>query len=187
MKQKFIEGTNKQYSIREDGIIIRHFIDYPNKRRYEDVETKGTYYNSKKAYYWHYYLNQKKIRRYSINKLLKQYFGIYPIGSSSKLIIKERHSLIYKSFYDYPASCITREQKKAYRNKTSPVKIEAVKKRDKKKRKEISRSYAAAKMRITVSEMSEELYELYKAKLKLYRLIKSKKNEYERQELSHTN
>ena len=31
MKTKFIEGTNKKYSIREDGFVIRNYIESKNQ------------------------------------------------------------------------------------------------------------------------------------------------------------
>lgn len=32
METKFIEGTNEQYSIREDGVVIRHYLKKGNNQ-----------------------------------------------------------------------------------------------------------------------------------------------------------
>jgi hypothetical protein len=74
MKSKYIKGTNKQYSIREDGFVLKNYKyqRISNTRKDLIVTNNVLKYISKST------VNIKvnnKIRRLSIYKLMHEYFG----------------------------------------------------------------------------------------------------------------
>lgn len=71
---KFIEGTNEQYSIRNDGFIIKHY----QITKYKTKVIKDTTLAVKLADNTSQITIQGVNKRVYITKLLKQYFNIYP-------------------------------------------------------------------------------------------------------------
>ena len=69
MKTKFIEGTNEQYSIREDGFIIRHY-SHSNKSTVFFKEKKLIIHNKQCVIY----MNKKK-KTVTISILMFDSFG----------------------------------------------------------------------------------------------------------------
>lgn len=78
---KIIEELNDQYSIREDGVIIRHYHINPktSKTHYKDHELKNRASTSIDVW-----LGQHK--KYRINTLLRKYFNTYCCSACKKMI-----------------------------------------------------------------------------------------------------
>lgn len=64
LETKFIEGTNNQYSIRNDGVVIRHYRYYQKKLVFKDIIITGDFICHK--------AKDIKINR---EALIKKYFG----------------------------------------------------------------------------------------------------------------
>lgn len=74
MKTHFIENTNKQYSIRKDGEIIRNYYKYKLGIIYQDkLMSKWIHSKGRKTYHTRIRVNGKKII-ISIQKQLRKHF-----------------------------------------------------------------------------------------------------------------
>jgi hypothetical protein len=143
METKFIEGTNQQYSIREDGVVISHHrnngrggISYKNKEMVSKTN----------KYVVHLRINNKNIS-YSIRKLLIKYHNNVKCKLCNNIITN------YKEF-------ICRECDKAQHRKDS-----------KKNTARLTPSYIASLLRIKVKDLSEELYLHHKNQILLRRQL----------------
>lgn len=78
---KIIEELNDQYSIREDGVIIRHYHINPktSKTHYKDHELKNRASTSIDVWLGHH-------KKYRINTLLRKYFNTYCCSACKKMI-----------------------------------------------------------------------------------------------------
>ena len=98
MKTKYIEGTNKRYSIREDGVLTRHYRYYKDindnmiyKASYKDVIIK-TKLNKNNHLTYSIRINKKSKSGY-ISTLVAEYFNIKNpyLFSSSKVAYRDNN------------------------------------------------------------------------------------------------
>lgn len=173
METKFIEGTNEQYSIREDGVVINHntkkilnidknvnkFTIYPNgvKKEMRRSTLLKKYFNITNLYVdnyskTHYQVNKDKILEYSRKKYknnlnkIKEKSRKYYLENSDKLKEKAR---IY--------------------NQNNPEKCQ---KRQENNRKNITPYYIASIFNITVSELDDTDYQIAKKRIEIKRQLK---------------
>lgn len=146
MKTKFIEGTDKQYSIREDGTVISHYLRTRGVHSYRDKILPVHVHNTGNIY-----VNGKK-KTVSFPYLLHKYFG-----------------------YKFCAKC----NNKIY-NISNHICNECNKKREKKYSDvmtiNITKRYVAKQLKISVTLLTDEFYENYKATLIVKRKLAEKLN-----------
>lgn len=159
METKFIEGTNKQYSIREDGNVIRHYRwDKWGNKLIKDVVVKS-YIRTKKNSITVVVVFGFPQQQHSIRRLMENYFDIE--GEYSKILgykdgDKTNHSL--SNLY-YIQNKDIKETSKSSRDKAI---------------NNITKWYAASKLQIPVDDLTDEMYNLYKANLQVKRLLSQK-------------
>ena len=145
METKFIEGTNKQYSIREDGVVIR------NK---DEHEALGYLVKDKVSRIWEYWLNGKRIKRFYINTLLKDYFNI---------------NIPRVNDYNRPEAVEKRRLK--------------VKREGELHTLNVTKKYMSNNLEIPTFLITDEVHQIYKKKILLQREIKSISTAQERKRL----
>jgi hypothetical protein len=180
LQTKFIEGTNKQYSIREDGVVTRHY----KKNRGGSITFGDIIIKCQKNGYEIYFNSIPKLITKS--NLLHQTFGhILCRDCNQKMIqyrvvkeniVSQKCSLCLK-----PRSKQSKESKQQWRD-NNPEKVLDIRKRSylkhkenykekyaskrkqlkQKEVKEISKSYVATKLKISVEDLSDELYKHHK-------------------------
>lgn len=165
MKTKFIEGTNEQYSIREDGIVIKHYyLTYNQYLKTPKILNKISYPAiSKITNVVSITLSNNKHKSFAINTLLKNYFGFY--------YCKKCNTKVFNKQFRYSV-CKKCKNKKYKKNRIKNK--EHIINRDRKKISNIDRSYAAVALRINILDLTEELYELYKSQLLVKRKLAEK-------------
>lgn len=201
MKSKYIEGTEKKYSIREDGQVIRH---YKNNYDINQKKVIRTYNNkilvpdkSKRVR-----INLKSI---TIRKLLRQEFGFVCCNKCNHKIYTNSNSrrskelcdnCLIKNQKDYhhnqymkrrvlkPIVLLSEEQKKINIQKSrekwikgNPEKLEeATYKRNKRKFKNLPKYEIASRLGLKVSELTDELYNEYKNLILFKRKVAKENN-----------
>jgi hypothetical protein len=175
MKTKYIKGTNKQYSIREDGVVISHYQLVTNQfitnKLIKRIKILKSHLHKDNILRTNIQINGK--RGSKMNKsLVADYFKI-------KGYDQEYRGIKHKD--NNPLNCnknnlYCQNRFKHLTNKDNPL---TKKERYKKYRgsKYISKFYICLLIKMDKKDLSDDLYELYKAKLKLKRLIKNKQNE----------
>ncbi len=163
LESKFIEDTNNQYSIRNDGVVIS------NRKNIILVKTNN-------------YVCLGSSKKMCVSVLLKQYFGFKLCTKCNKQIF-DLNRVKCKDCSPYGLYSPQRERNKEYQN--SKLKVwkennsESYKNltllHSKTNCETLSKSYIAHTLHIPVKNMTEELYQLTKTKILLIRLIKSKK------------
>ena len=153
MKSKFIEGTNEQYSIRDDGVVTRHYKHTRGKLIIKNFNLKVDS-NGIIVYYNH---NEKN--RIALQYLLFDYFGFRFCKKCNNKFSKKRENKLYNSCLKPNNYAITPEK---------------IKEKNAKVIKNITRSYVASMLKVKVTELSDELYELYKAQLLVKRKLAEK-------------
>ena len=163
LESKFIKGTNKQYSIRNDGTVISHYKTYKNQYssgiivREAIVTPCGKYV----------YLNKS----YKINSqtLLYDYFGFKHCCQCS-------NSFFPKDKKRIKCDNCKKENSRIYCTKwakENPLKKNISKSNSSQKiREDITKSYAAKITKISVKDMTDELYLAVKTNVLLKRKIK---------------
>ena len=159
METKFIDGTNEQYSIREDGVLIRHYcINARTKeKKYKDVERFGALDKRKTrtsiVFLWR--INKKTVCK-TQGALLVEYFGYKLckiLNCSGKVYKKERY---------HCEDCVKKNINEVSKN-TTKAEI-----------KNISKHYVSVKLNISIHELTDDMYNLYKANLNNKRLLSEK-------------
>ena len=149
METKFIEGTNEQYSIREDGVVIQHYkytwkgnITYSLKNKYVKV------YKNNQVYL----VSKTKRLGVTINTLLKNHFGTYICVSCKK---------IYKC-KNVEFKCNTcKKKQQRISNKIAKERHKSL----------ITKSLVANHLRCHVSDITDEIHICHKEKVLLKRQI----------------
>ena len=164
LESKFIEGTNNQYSIRNDGVVISHKRNRILKKQKNYVcvgssANKLSISTLLKKYFGFRYCSKCNEKMTNLNKLKCEKCSPYGHYHYISHIDKEYQSLKSKAWRE--------SNKEHYQNITLL--------HSEKNKESLSRSYIAHTLHIPVKDMTEELYELAKAKILLIRLIKSKK------------
>lgn len=197
LESKFIEGTNNQYSIRNDGVVIQHF----KKQRITNTRTDIIYTNKEMKIYKgsavQVIIEGVNIRL-AIRKLTLTYFGFVfcdlcnnkfvPNISSVKCdnCRKKSRKTSSESYYNNNKETISKtsytwrennkeianEITKRYRER-NPDKIKAgVEKRI----KNLSKNYIASTLRLPINLLTEEMYEDQKSIIRVKRLLSQKLN-----------
>jgi hypothetical protein len=144
VKLKFIKGTNKQYSIRQDGFIIRHY-SHSNKSTVFFKEKKLAIHNKQCVIY----MNKKK-KTVTISLLMFDNFGY-------KLCYRCNCKIFYRG------QQICDECQKKVQSKFDVIKKE-----------NITRCYVSGQLNIKARNLTDDMYNLYKANLKIKRLLSEK-------------
>ena len=149
LQTKFIEGTDEQYSIREDGVVISHYRFLRNlKKEYRTLLLSGS--KDKKCTTIQYGIKGKM---YTKNALLITYFGFKKCYTCETAVKNILHS--------YCKDCIKirdKESTKKYR-KNNPIKVkEQAKKGHLKDRDTVNKAYVACLLSLPVSLITDELY-----------------------------
>jgi hypothetical protein len=160
METKFIEGTNEQYSIREDGVVIKHYTIFKRLGKvYEDSILEGSKNKEEKVDQFNI-----KGKYHGKNALMIKYFGIKSCRNPncSNLLIKLR------AMYCSDCKKLSRDNfNERYKEKR---KLAAIKKLEKGIQL-VTKKYVAGLLKIKMSELPDELYEhhrnllLFKRKL----------------------
>lgn len=148
METKFIEGTNEQYSIREDGNVISHFLKTRGVNSYRDKVLPV--YNHNNCFI---YINGKK-KTVSIKLLLFKYFNFitcYKCNSKSY------------DYLEFPRNYVCKKCIKKRLNDEDAQKV-----------KTIPKHYAAGRMTIPTSLLTDELYQNYRTTLLVKRKLAEK-------------
>ena len=159
LESKFIEGTNNQYSIRNDGAVISNYI-----------------FNS---------LSNKKIFKEKILKISS--INTVCLNTGKTKITRSTQTLLFNAFkYKFCVECNNKHYikqdrlcntcKKADKRKASVRYSENTIKSSKKKTELLTKSYVALRIGIPVNVMPEELYQEYKILIQVKRLIAQKLN-----------
>jgi hypothetical protein len=188
MKSHFIEGTNKQYSIREDGVVIRHY-KYKGRKEYnkiikEDIIIKYKKHPKRNCNYIVIRSNNKTFNWFK-NSLLAEYFNIIICPKCNKIInttlhirvcnkcIADNELKLRLTWRENNKEKVNSSTKKSYYKnyyKYQPGIIENAKI----KRMNIHKNYVSSKLNILNNDLSDDMYNLYKANLNVKRLISLK-------------
>ena len=170
MKTKFIEGTDKKYSIREDGVFIRNYKSYKNKHSSGIIKTKkilksgkkGRVYTSDGVFY--------------IKSLLLEYFKIRICKICNKNF--DTDNVNVKVCSECTRKRVNKKNKE-WRDK-NPEKIKLSRKKYKVYMIEtLSDSYIRDRLKVTLNDgLPQEVIIAKREQLKLHRAIKSIKNEH---------
>jgi hypothetical protein len=192
METKFIEGTNKQYSIREDGVIIRHYLkkgcgyNQTPWIEYKDVEMLYKKHPQRKCMSVIVRSN-KKTYQFFKNSLLSKYFNIIICPQCENVINVSKHKRVCKTCIHKNVNDLQKKarrvnpllyrslQKNFYDNNREKMLIYH-KEREKVNRIIITKNYVASKLEIPVVLLTDELYQNYKATLLVKRKLSKKLN-----------
>ena len=167
LQTKFIEGTNQQYSIREDGFIISHKsnkILKSNKNGKVSV-TLGA---------------RKHQKTFTITKLLKEYFNGVRCWHCDNLVTK----IYAKVCNDCHIKDREKNSSKVYRLDNPEKYKEYDKKWNKKVIEELPKHYIANLLKLKVEDLSDEIYKHHR-NLLLYKRDICKENNIPIQKLSN--
>jgi hypothetical protein len=188
METKFIEGTNEQYSIREDGVVIRHY-KYRGRKEYnhkikEDVIIEYKKHPTRNCNYIVVNSNNK-IYNWFKNSLLAKYFNIIICPNCNKTIkttvhirvcdkcIKETLNKLSRKWRKNNPELSKLSMRKSFHknyHKYRPTILEKAKT----KRTNITKNYVSSKLNIPINDLTDDMYNLFKANLKIKRLLSEK-------------
>jgi hypothetical protein len=161
METKFIEGTNEQYSIRKDGVVIQHYkFTWTGNITYKESFLKKHVKN-----HCVFLRKNKKNIGLSINTLLLKYFNYKLCIRCSSKIHNE------KEIYCIPCK---KEATKIFNAKSRHKYLYKKPIYDKKMRENITRAYASSMLKIPTHDIPDDIYNLFKANLKIKRLLSEK-------------
>lgn len=165
MVSHFIKGTNKQYSIREDGTIIRYWYRHSSGTiSYKQRIYKG-FLNNKVDKISMVSINNKT---YSIKYLMAFYFNIInPYGIDVPLIHKDNNILNCAASNLYYRKPKEKTPVEYYHQNSEKYKQTRI---------NMPRCYIASTLNIFVNELSEELYNHHKKLILFKRQIAKKHN-----------
>jgi hypothetical protein len=184
LQTKFIEGTNEQYSIREDGAIISHYRIRYNalyKRYYtitKDIEKKLAEYRCN-------ILVNGVNKSFSCVQLVYDYFGFFECKTcksrtahSCKRICKECSIKNKKNYRKlHPVNPINQKVNNKKYRLNNPEKVkEAAKKAGMLSSLNITRNHVAQCLNLTVGELTDELYNHHKNVLIFKRQVAKENN-----------
>lgn len=159
LQSKFIEGTNNQYSIRNDGVIISHKT---NKELRPNKNGKVTLS-----------MGAKKLQKTcTITKLLKEYFEGVKCHHCNSLVTKIYSKVCNSCYEGQRKKNSSTELRKRYPEKTK-IKDSI---QGRKRVENIPKDYIAGILNIPSSLLTDELYEQHKATLSVKRLLAQRLN-----------
>lgn len=188
METKFIEGTNEQYSIREDGVVTRHY-KYKGRKEYnhkikEDVIIEYKKHPTRNCNYIVVSSNYKVFNWFK-NSLLAKYFNIIICPNCNKIIkttvhirvcdkcIKETLNNLSKKWRKNNPELSKLSMNKSYYKNYHKYKADILEKA-KIKRINITKNYVASKLNMSINDLTDDMYNLFKANLKIKRLLSEK-------------
>lgn len=149
LQTKFIEGTDKQYSIREDGAVISHYRFLRNlKKEYRTLLLKGN--KDPKCATIQYIIKGKQ---YTKSALLITHFGFKKC--------KTCKAAVQNILYSYCKDCIKIRDKESFKKykKNNPIKVkEQAERGHLKDRDTVTKGYIANLLALPVSFITDELY-----------------------------
>ena len=173
LESKFIEGTNNQYSIRNDGVVISHYsLSGGVLTKREKLISKKLKKNQiYKSYISTIYIQgiQRDIR---IETLLFKYFNIQTCRECEEEIINNKRTYLCPSCKKSHTS--VNQDKWKTKNPDKQKKYCSIS--NTKKRQNITKSYMSSLLKMPVEDISEELFEDFKNTLKVKRLLAQKLN-----------
>jgi len=159
LETKFIKDTDNQYSIRNDGVVINNKTNRLLKTANNRCSLKS--------------ISKGKYVSITINAALKEYFN------NVECIVEGCSTLVSKNRSIYCEKC-AKESILKYRKKYEGLNVDKYQEyqRNKLKRNKegITRLYVSQTLKIPLNSLSEEVYEEYKAILKIKRLLAQKLN-----------
>jgi hypothetical protein len=171
LQTKFIEGTNEQYSIREDGAIIRYYTKKRNKSIEILLNPIVLIPKTGKLL-----MNINGIpKNVSISILLFNYF----LNNITKCKQCNEKMQYVKHTKSVCKKCIAKNMRgntQRWRNKNIEKARESGKKTQKKSVKAITKYYVSCLLGISVKDLSNEAYNLYKNALLFKRKLANEHN-----------
>jgi hypothetical protein len=167
MKTKYIKGTNKKYSIREDGVVfINYYLRNNVKKYYNDIKIlKPRKDNLVK-------INRKRM---SLMKLLRDHFNIFyckHCNKKKKIINDDQSVYVCKKCQKKQLIIVQKE----WRNRNLELSRERSRLDSKKNRDNLTDRYIIKSFKIKViGNIHKELIELKRNQLKLHRELKKQK------------
>jgi DUF2075 family protein len=170
MKTKFIEGTNKKYSIREDGIVYsNYYFNRSGIKAFRKLEIKSKKIKNRIVVM----LNRGDYKgSKSIESLLREHFGFSYCKCCKKKTYNNNNNNIQHFFC---RKCTNKKR----RINSCTYKInnnELIKKFNDKYRKELKPWYIATVLRCKTSDLTDELLSVKRSQLKLHRELKTNKS-----------
>lgn len=170
MESKFIDGTNEQYSIREDGVVISNYINHYSgltksfTRKYRVKELRAN-----KDGKVNYQIGGRKGQQktLTISKLMKEYYNGVKCHRCDNMITKK--------YFQVCNNCRTKIIKEAD-EKWKLINIDKCQKYRKDKIENLPKSYIARLLGLKSYELTDELYADCKATLIVKRIIAKKLN-----------
>jgi hypothetical protein len=174
METKFIEGTNEQYSIREDGVVIKNYNILRNgKKVYVESLIKGHFKKGSKNYGPNSKVFRIKEKVYSRGQLMINHYGYKSCNTDDC----KNH---VKLLNDHYCNCCKIMNRKISENKCLlkyREKYNLHKKRTMKLHVEsLSKLYISNTLNISIFELSDELYEHQKNLIQFKRKICEENN-----------
>lgn len=191
LQTKFIEGTNQQYSIREDGALVRHFKKIRVKGGgfqaiHEDVVVPYTKAPNRNCLIAVVNSNGK-LWSFAKNSLLAKYFGYILCPQCTQKIETTKHVRLCSSCVKKNANetngrwrkrnplkykeCVSKSYHK-HKKKYAPKHLAKLEQQ----RAVVSRNYAASKLMISISDLTDDIYESFKKTLLLKREVSKEFN-----------
>jgi hypothetical protein len=195
METKFIEDTNEQYSIREDGAVISHYRKHRVTNEKINTVYKDVFIKIKEKGVVHIYINDKS-KGFSIRTLTLKYFGFTTCKHCNDKIItdimvhvckkckkelrekygsqyyidnKEKHNKVCTKWRkDNPEKALESVRKYYRKNK------EVYELLNKKRIITITKSYVSSLLNIPVKDLSDDVYNMHKSILIVKRKIADK-------------
>ena len=198
LESKFIEGTNNQYSIRNDGVVIKHWhLDRNRNKFYQDrvcSKCKG----NNEDYFTDLITSEGKCIKRSVKGLVASYFNLHnPFtckDSYLKICFKDSNksncslSNLYYTCKDHNKHnvFITEEERQKTANQKRELFLVSEKQKEnrkvtnikhvKKKVEEITPNYVANLLSLYPSQLTPELYIAGKTRILIKRKIKQIQN-----------
>lgn len=187
MKTKFIENTNEQYSIREDGVVIKHYKKFYSKKRghriiFKDEEVKVSKVNKSVNIYYN-----KINKNITIKQLLFKYFN-YCICKKCNFKIKENlpqgicSNCLKLNIKESKKKYFLKNTEKTYKKAkiwrdNNPERIKLLRKKTTQKQMlTISKNYIAHSLKISVKDLTDDLYHHHRDLILLKRNVAKNHN-----------
>jgi hypothetical protein len=163
LESKFIEGTNNQYSIRNDGVVIRHWSFHSSGSiSHKERIFKG--YLDKRYKTVKVCINNREV---ILKNIIATYFNIEnPYKIDVPLIHKDNNPLNCSLDNLYYRKPIQKTSIEYYHNSNGTY--------QKRMREDLPKHYIAALYKVKKEELPEDVYILYKQVIKLKRLLNMK-------------
>lgn len=174
MREKFIEGTNQQYSIREDGAVIRNYRK--SKNQYGECFSYERYILKPCDKYGYVYIRlngNKNCKVINPQKLLLIYFKHRNCAKCNNIFYSDNHK---RRVCDSCKKEAVRLQSKKWANENRELKKIINNRYSKYMRKVMTNNYVITRMGCRKGDLPEDIIVAKREQLKLYRIIKNHKS-----------